>query len=156
MSGNASPWLGIALVVGFVVIIVLCVMADKNSDKKFKTKIETEHQLKDREGNLVITTANEVMLYLPSGTLCGYKKWNLEDISYVGMNTIPASSCSYCFMGEDMKPMTGEYLTPSKKPLVQRKQSAFPSGRDDLEKVYQFIKKHKPDVRKCMNGTVSV
>ena len=76
-------------------------------------------------------------------------------VSYVGMNTIPASSCSYCFMGEDMKPMTGEYLTPSKKPLVQRKQSAFPSGRDDLEKVYQFIKKHKPDVRKCMNGTVS-
>ena len=72
MSGNASPWLGIALVVGFVVIIVLCVMADKNSNKKFKTKIETEHQLKDREGNLVITTANEVMLYLPSGTLCGY------------------------------------------------------------------------------------
>ena len=68
------------------------------------------------------------MLYLPSGTLCGYKKWNLEDISYVGMNTIPASSCSYCFMGEDMKPMTGEYLTPSKKPLVQRKQSAFPSA----------------------------
>lgn len=155
MSTDIRPLIGIALVVGFIVIIVLAVMSDKKANRKFKEKIENSYKLKDREGNLAITTNNEVMLYLPSGSIAGYKLWRLEDIVYVGMTTVPASSCAFCFMHDDKKAMKGEYLTPSKKPLLQYKQSTFPARRDDLESVYQFIKKHKPDVMKCKNGTVS-
>lgn len=155
MSADIKPFIGIALVVGFIVIIVLAVMSDKKANKKFAKKIETTYQLKDKMGNLVITTNNEVMLYLPSGSISGYKLWHLEDITYVGMTTVPATNCAYCFMHDDKKAMKGEYLTPSKKPLLQYKQSTFPARMDDLESVYQFIKKHKPDVMKCKNGTVS-
>lgn len=155
MITDIRPFIGIALVVGFIVIIVLAVMSDKKANKKFKNKIETSYQLKERQGNLAITTNNEVMLYLPSGSIAGYKLWRLEDIVYVGMTTVPATNCAYCFMNEEKKAMKGEYLTPSKKPLLQYKQATFPARMDDLETVYQFIKKHKPDVKKCHNGTIS-
>lgn len=147
--------IGIALVAGFIVIIVVAVMADKNANKKFLKKIEETYTLKDRQGNLVITTTNEVMLYLPSGTLAGYKQWHLEDIAYVGMSTVPATSCSYCFADSNKKPMKGEYLTPSKKPLIQKGSMAFPArSRAELDEVYNFIKKHKPEVKKMVNGTI--
>ena len=148
--------LGIALVVGFVVIIVLCVIADKNAGKKFMKKIQDTYQIKDKQGNLIITTNNEILLSLGSGSLPGYKKWNLEDIAYFGMSTLQRTNCGFSFLDENRKAMKGEYLTPSKKPLVQKGMAAFPARSPEaLEEMYAFVKKHKPDLQKCRNGEIS-
>ena len=157
MNGNSlAPLFGAALVVGFVLIIVLAVMSDKKANRKFKEMIDNDYKIKDKEGNISLTQNNEIMIYCGSGTLAGYKVWPIEDISYVGISTIPASRLCFCFMDENKKAMNGKYLTPSKKPLMQYKQSTFPaSNREELDQVFAFVQKHKSDVMKCKNGIVS-
>ena len=154
-SETMKAVLGVALVVGFVVIIVLCVLADKNANKKFQKKIETTYQIKDGVKNLKITNDNCVMLYCPSGSLHGYKKWNLEDITYVGFATVPATNKTFSFLGSDKKAMKGEYLTPSKKPLMQKSMAAFPLNGMSADEIYGLIKKYKPDALRITNGEVS-
>ena len=59
-------------------------------------------------------------------------------------------------MDANKKAMKGEYLTPSKKPVTQRGMKAFaPESYEQLEEIYQFIKKYKPDVQKCANGEIT-
>lgn len=147
--------IGIALVVGFIVIIILAVMADKKANEKFKKKIESTYQIKDRLKGIVITSDNSVLLYYPSGSLHGYKKWNLEDIAYVGFATVPANNKTFSFLGDDKKAMKGEYLTPSKKPLMQKTMAAFPLNGMSPDEIFGIIKKYKPDALRLTNGNVS-
>lgn len=153
---DITQFIGPALVVGFVVIIILCVIADKNTSKKFKAKIENEYKLKESMGSIGITENNEILLYCPSGTIAGYKLWPLEDVKYFGARTFPASKRSFCFFDEDQKLMTGKYLTPSKKKtLIQYKQASFPAKSDkELDKIYDFLKQSKSDLLRCDNGTI--
>jgi|UPI0004907AB8 hypothetical protein len=157
MPESVKPFLGIGLVIGFVIIIILCVIADSNSKKKFMKNINENYKAKDKCGRrLFITENDDVLLELGSGTLPGYKKWNIDDIAYVGMSTTNRKMVSFCFMDETKKAMKGEYLTPSKKPVTQRGMKAFsPEYYDQLEEIYQFIKKYKPDVQKCVNGEIT-
>lgn len=154
---DITQFIGPALVVGFVVILILCIIADKNSSKKFKAKIENEYKLKESMGSISITENNEIMLYCASGTVAGYKLWPLEDVVYFGTSTIPATNCVFCFMDDNKKAMKGTYLTPSKKKLLlQYKQSTFPArSRNNLDEIYAFLKKHKSDLMRCDNGTIS-
>ena len=94
---------------------------------------------------------------VPSGTLAGYKLWKLSEVFYVGMNTIPTKASmnmlAFCFMDAKKKPMKGEYLTPSKKPLLQKKMTTFSAAdRKELDEIYAFIKKHLPNVGRIENG----
>ena len=153
---DVTQFIGPVLVVGFIVIVVICVIADKNASKKFKAKIENEYKLKESMGSIGITENNEILLYCGSGSLPGYKVWPLEDVAYFGTNTIPATNCSFCFMDDSKKAMKGTYLTPSKKPLLQHKQVTFPAkGQSDLDQIYAFLKKHKSDLMRCDNGNIS-
>lgn len=157
MTESLIPLIRIGVLIAFVVIVVLCVMADKNANKKFLKKISDNYKPKDMCGkHLFITENNEVLFELGSGSLAGYKKWNLEDISYVGMSSTNRKMLSFCFMDDNKKAMKGEYLTPSKKPVMQRGMAAFtPESYDQLDEIYQFIKKYKPDVQKCANGEIT-
>ena len=148
---------GPALVIGFVVILVLCIIADKNSNKKFAKMIQTKYKIKDKQGCLSITENDEIIMSLPSGTLAGYKLWKLSNIFYMGMNTIPTKASlnklSFSFMDEKKKPLTGEYLTPSKKPLLQKKMTTFSADdMKELDELYAFVKKHLPNIRRIENG----
>lgn len=157
MPESMKPFVGIGLVIAFVVIIILCVIADSNANKKFSKKISENYKPKEKCGKrLFITENNEVLYELGSGSLAGFKKWNLEDIAYVGISATNRRMLSFCFMDENKKAMKGEYLTPSKKPLKERGISAFtPEYFEQLEEIYQFIKKYKPGVQKCADGTIS-
>lgn len=157
MPESLKPFIGIGGVIVFVVILVLCIMADKNTNKKFLKKISENYKAKDKCGkHLFITGKNEVMLEYGSGTLSGYKLWNLEDIAYVGISRTKLTQTSFCFMDENKKAMKGEYLTPSKKPVMQRGMATFsPEYYEQLDEIYEFIKKYKPDVQKCVDGKIS-
>ena len=149
--------IGPALVIGFVVILVLCVIADKNANKKFLKKIENKYKIKDKLGQIQITEDNEILMYLPSGTLAGYKLFKLSEIFYIGMNTIPTKASmnmlAYCFMDAKKKPMKGEYLTPSRKQLLQKKMTTFSAANQkELDEIYEFVKKYLPNVGKVVNG----
>ena len=106
MPESLKPFIGIGGVIVFVVILVLCIMADKNTNKKFLKKISENYKAKDKCGkHLFITGKNEVMLEYGSGTLSGYKLWNLEDIAYVGISRVKLTQTSFCFMDENKKAM---------------------------------------------------
>lgn len=143
--------IGVALVVGFVVIIVLCVLADGKSKKKFMQKIQNDYKIKDKEGRMILTSNNELMFSLPSGSLPGYKLFRLEDIAIAGFERTRGQRC-FCFFDASGKTLKGEYLTPSKKPLLQKTMTAFPMNSGEDEQIFEFIKKHKSDVRKIVNG----
>ena len=44
--------LGPALVIGFIVIIVLAVIADKTANKRFDKKIESKYKIKEQLGGM--------------------------------------------------------------------------------------------------------
>lgn len=154
IMNNSAPLIGAALVVGFIVIIVLCVLADSKSKKKFMNMIQETYKIKDKSGQIIITSNNEIMLSVPSGTLPGYKKFALEDIAYVGFY-VNRGQKSFSFLDSNKKAMKGEYLTPSKKPLLQKGMAAFPMSSGEQEQIFEFIKKYKSDVLKIVNGNVS-
>ena len=154
IMNNSAPIIGAALVVGFIVIIVLCVLADSKSKKKFMNMIQETYKIKDKSGQIIITSNNEIMFSVPSGTLPGYKKFALEDIAYVGFY-VNRGQKSFSFLDSNKKAMKGEYLTPSKKPLLQKGMAAFPMSSGEQDQMFEFAKKYKSDVIKIVNGNVS-
>ena len=151
--------LGPALVIGFIVIIVLCVIADKTANKRFDKKIKNKYKIKEQLGGMMVTENKELLMYLGSGTLHGYKLWNIEDIAYVGMDTIKTqatfSGVSFCFLDEKKKAMKGTYLTPSSKPLLQKKQVSFNADSEDvLYSIYDLLKKYNSNLQIIRNGDV--
>ena len=154
IMNNSAPIIGAALVVGFIVIIVLCVLADSKSKKKFMNMIQETYKIKDKSGQIIITSNNEIMFSVPSGTLPGYKKFALEDIAYVGFY-VNRGQKSFSFLDSNKKAMKGEYLTPSKKPLLQKGMAAFSMSSGEQDQIFEFVKKYKSDVIKIVNGNVS-
>ena len=104
---NSAPLIGAALVVGFIVIVVLCVLADSKSKKKFMNMIQETYKIKDKSGQIIITSNNEIMFSVPSGTLPGYKKFALEDIAYVGFY-VNRGQKSFSILDSNEKTMKGE------------------------------------------------
>ncbi|MBO4863921.1 MAG: hypothetical protein J5517_06125 [Eubacterium sp.] len=154
--------LGIALVVGFIVILVLCIIADKNSNKKFKARFEKENTIVDSYGDYYITDKGELIHYLPSGSLVGYKVWNLSEISYVAITTskmkmsnVRVSSDQLSILDENQKPMKGKYLTPSKKPLKEYGYVQFDIRvGQSFDDVINLIKKHADHVQVMKYGKI--
>ena len=138
-GNNMAPFIGIGLVVLFVVIIILATMADKKNNKKFNAMIESDYKAKDKSGRVAVTENKQILVDCPSGTLVGYKLYNFEDVKYFGFKTIPPSESCFYFAGDDLKPMKGQYLTPSKKPLMQKGQISFPSKKSEMDQVYEFL-----------------
>ena len=153
-DNSMAPFIGIGLVVFLVVIIILATMADKKNNKKFNAMIENDYKATDRCGRVSVTENKQILVDCPSGTLVGYKLYNLEDVTYFGIKTIPASDTAFFFTGDDLKPMKGQYLTPSKKPLMQKGQISFPSRKSEMDEVYEFLIKYKPGLMKYVNGIV--
>ena len=151
--------LGPALVIGFIVIIVLAVIADKTANKRFDKKIESKYKIKEQLGGMMVTENKELLMYLGSGTLHGYKLWNIEEIVYLGMNTIKTqatfSGVTFCFMDERKKAMKGTYLTPSHKPLLQKGQTTFNADDEEvLYSIYDMLKKYNSNIQIIKNGDV--
>lgn len=67
---------GIILIVGFVIILAVCLYADKNAGKKFSKEISERYPVKDSFEDMFVTEKGELLYSLPSGTLPGYKKRN--------------------------------------------------------------------------------
>lgn len=85
-----------------------------------------------------------------SGTLPGYKKWNLSDIAYVA-----TYKGEFSFLDKNGKTMRGEYLTPSKKTLLKEKAYAsFSIGIDQINDFVAFVKKHGPHIEHSVGGEV--
>jgi len=136
--------LGPVIVAAFVVILVLAVMSDKKAGRKFLVKIAEEYAPLENFGDIFVTEKKELLLPLASGTLPGYKKWNLAEVA--GIKT--DSRGNFSFLDADTKVMKGEYLTPSKKKFLKEKAySNFKVSRDEVESFVQFVGKYAPHIK---------
>lgn len=143
---------GIILIVGFVIIFAICLYADKNAGKKFNKEIAEKYPVKDSFEDMLVTEKGELLYYLPSGTLPGYKKWSLRDIVYINVSQGKISGGRVYYFsvtGADEKSLKGEYLTPSKKKFLKEKAyDSFMVGSQDKANQYvEFIKKHASHVQ---------
>ena len=141
--------IALAVAGGIALIIVLCVIADKRSNKKFSEKFLAEHKFKDSYNNkLFVTENNELVLHCPSGSLTGYKVWNLEDIAYIGTVNSLKLGKSFSFFDDQKKALKGDYKTPSKKPLLQYKMTSFPANSEsELKEIVVFVMKHNSNIQ---------
>lgn len=135
--------LGPIIVVAFIAIVVLCVIADKKAGKKFLEKMASEYVPTDSFGDIFTTAKNELLLPLGSGTLPGYKKWNLSEV--VGIKT--DSKGNFAFLDANNKLMKGEYLSPSKKPLKEKSYVNFKVKSGDVENFVKFVAKSAPHIK---------
>ena len=133
--------LGWLLIIGFIIILAICIYVDKTSNKRFRAKIEKEYPSVDSLGAMFVTEKKELLLYLGSGTLIGWKKWNLNDIAYVSIN-----DRGFSLKDSNKKSLKGDYLTASKKPLKEKAFAFFPVGEDDARAYAEFITKHNPSI----------
>lgn len=154
-DNSMAPFIGIGLVVFLVVIIILATAADKKNNKKFNAMIESDYKIKEKSGRVAVTENKQILVDCPSGSLVGYKLYNFEDVTHFGFKTVPPSESCFFFAGDDLKPMKGQYLTPSKKPLMQKGQISFPARKSEMDEIYEFLIKHKPELKKCVNGMES-
>lgn len=143
------PPAGIAIIVGFVVILIICIMADKKGNAKFKKKIEEQYPAKETLDRAYVTEKGELLFRWESGTVLGYKKWNLNDIA-----SIATYRGEFGFLDKDGKAMCGEYLTPSKKPVLEIKQVNFQIGISSVDNLVAFVKKHGPHIQHTVGGKV--
>ena len=144
------PPVGIAIVVGFIVLLIVCIMFDKKGNEKFKKQMEEQYPVKEAFDRAYVTEKGELLYRLESGTVLGYKKWNISDIAYIA--TIRGE---FCFLDKDGKTMRGEYLTPSKKQLLKEKAYVtFNIGISQIKDFVAFVKKHGPHIEHSVGGKV--
>ena len=147
------PYAGIAIIVGFIIILVLCIIADKNTNKKFQKKFEEEHQIVDSYGSFMITSRGELLYNLPSGTLKGYKAWNLSDITAVSFATIKKAGRRFSVDDANGKAMKGEYLTPSRKPLKEKAFRQFDVRLgEEVDEIINLIRRNAGHIKFNVNG----
>ena len=141
----------IIIIVLFVLLLVVCVFIDKNTSKKFRKKIMEEYPIKDSYENAYVTEKGELLFYLPSGTISGYKKWDLKDIAYIS-----TFKGSFSLEDENKKSMRGEYLTPSKKKKLLKENAyrSFPVGTAKIDQYVEFIQKHGKHIKHMVGGKV--
>ena len=144
------PPVGIALIVGFIVILIVCIMIDKKGNEKFKKQLEEQYPVKEAFDRAYVTEKGELLYRLESGTVLGYKKWNIRDIAYIA-----TYRGEFSFLDKDGKAMLGEYLTPSKKKFLKEKAYAsFNVGVSNLKDFVAFVKKHGPHIEHSVGGKV--
>lgn len=142
--------IGTALVVGFIILLIIAIWIDKQANKRFTKEISEKYPPKESFGAFFITEKGELLRYCGSGTLVGYKKWNLADISYINSYKGDVS-----FHNDKKKVMRGEYLTPSKKKFLKEKAYAtFSVGYDNVPDFINFIKKYGPHIQHMVGGEI--
>ena len=153
-----SP-IGIAIIVGFIVILIFCLLFDKKGNEKYKIQIEEQYPVKESLGRVYVTEKGELLYRLESGTVLGYKKWNLSDIAYIATASMRMPSGGarmeqFAFLDKDGNTMCGEYLTRSKKPVRERKQVNFMVENNNVAQLVTFVKKHGPHIEHSVGGKV--
>ena len=144
-----SP-VGIALIVGFIVILIVCIMIDKKGNEKFKKQMGEQYPVKEAFGRAYVTEKGELLYRLESGTVLGYKKWNISDIAYIA-----TYRAEFSFLDKDGNTMRGEYLTPSKKKFLKEKAYvSFNIELDNVKDFVAFVKKHGPHIEHSVGGKV--
>ena len=143
------PPAGIAIIVGFIVILIICIIVDKNGNAKFKKKIEEQYPTKETFDRAYVTENGELLFRWESGTVLGYKKWNLSDIAYIA-----TFKGEFSFSDKDGNTLRGEYLTPSKKPVKEKGYATFYVGIDKVKNYVAFVKKHGPHIQHTVGGKV--
>ena len=145
---------GTALIVGFLVILAVCIWIDKNSNKKFAKRIDEEYPQLEILGAAWVTEKGELLFACGSGTLLGYKKWNLKDVAYIGTNSAGRMKGQFSFYDKNGEVMRGEYLTPSRKPLKEKLYCSFYIGVGHIDEFVAFVKKYGPHIEHMVNGKV--
>lgn len=129
--------------------MIVCVMFDKKSIKKFMKDIEEHYPAKESFGSAHVTEKGEFLYRYGSGTLPGYKKWNLSDIA-----SFSTYKGRFSFLDREGNTMRGEYFTPSKKPLKERSYASFYVGIDQINDFVAFVKKHGPHIQHTISWKV--
>ena len=145
-----QSFIGIIVLAVFVCFVVFLISLDKKSSKKFQTKFENEHHVKDSYGDCFISNEGEFILNLPSGTLVGYKVWKLSDIAFIA-----TARNQFTILDEGNNALKGEYLTPSKKPLKEKAYKTFTvKTGQNVDEVANLILRNANHVKQMKGGKV--
>lgn len=127
---------GLLLIIGFCIIVIIAVIFDKSASKKFEANFKSENPVKANLKDMSITENGKLVFYLPSGTLVGYKVWNLNEIGYISTNR-----SKFSILDKNMNVMAGEYMTPSKKPVKEKAYKTFEVGvGNNVQEYVDFLK----------------
>ena len=127
---------GLLLIIGFCIIVIIAVIFDKSASKKFEANFKSENPVKANLKDMSITENGKLVFYLPSGTLVGYKVWNLNEIGYISTN-----GSKFSILDKNMNVMAGEYMTPSKKPVKEKAYKTFEVGvGNNVQEYVDFLK----------------
>ncbi|MBR5937916.1 MAG: hypothetical protein IKZ90_06600 [Clostridiales bacterium] len=142
--------IGGAIVGGFIGLVAFLSQADKKASKKIDDQFAAEHHVKDSYGMYMITEEGEFAFPLKSGTLSGYKIWNLADVAFVA-----TYKNTFSLLDVGQKAMKGDYLTPSKKPLKEKGYKTFtvPVGQS-VDEVADLITRNAANVQRMQGGKI--
>lgn len=146
---------GYVIIAAFCIILFLAIKSDKNANKKFDEEFEKNYQVNDMYGDMFITGKGELLYKLSSGTMTGYKKWNMSEIGYIGTG-IGKHRKEFSLYDHNMNVMPGEYLTASKKKRLKEygyKQFDIGVGKD-IDGYVDFVIKHASHVQRIAQGEV--
>lgn len=139
---------GILLIAGLVLFLAGCFYIDRRASKKFKKEISEKYPAQDSCNSMFVTAGGELLYYWPTGSVAGYKKWNLNDIACVAVY-----KDSFGVYDANMKALCGEYLSPSKKHVTDRAVN-FPVGGSKAREYAAFIRQHGPHIQYQLNGKI--
>lgn len=143
-----QQFIGIIVLVAFVCFVVFLVSLDKKASKKFQTKFENQHHVKDSYGDCFISKEGEFILNLPSGTLAGYKVWKLSDIAFIA-----TVKNQFTILDAGENALKGEYLTPSKKPLKEKAYKTFTvKVGQNVDEVADLLLRNANHVKRMQDG----
>lgn len=144
---------GLLLIIVCAVVIVLAVLSDKKASAKFDEDFKANHPVKTSHGNMSITDNGKLVFFLPSGTLKGYKVWNLDEVGYISTSSTARSKFSIC--DKNMQVMAGEYQTPSKKPVKEKAYKSFEVGVGASTQEYVDFLKNEAGIQHIVDGKLA-
>lgn len=148
-TGTIQP-VGIVLIVGFVIILILCVRHDKKKSKQLgeETDKKFDGKIADGDSENFITTDRELVMRFAYGITSGYNVFKLNAIAYV-MTAWDLTSRQWVFAlyDENKKCIQGQQFISTKKNPVNTKAYVFTKTKEESIDMWELIHSHVPNAK---------
>ena len=144
-SGQIGP-VGIALIVGFIVILIICAIYDKKNKEKFnKNAFENfKDKVIDSGYGYHITNERQI-LFISSGM---YELFNLDEIAmlvYIWDHN--RRGYSYSLRDVNGKLVKGSRFNFGRKNAVKANLAGVAASEEDIKGMYEFFRKYVPSLQ---------
>lgn len=150
-SAKTIPPIGIALIVGFIVILVFGIMHDrkkkqrfiKNTAERFEGKVTAKFVSKSCE--CFVTNEDEIVIKTNGGS--EYVVCDIEEIvyAYAGWN-MTAKMWEFLLLGENKKSVKGQRFRSTKRKSDKERMGVFCKSHEEAAELCQFAINNIPDI----------